>query len=252
MVNRTDWQHDESFSYGSIPKGVPGEKRRRPVIRGNVAIVSRLGNVKITYRENFSFTLGDEDSFEAVAVGVNSGWKIEGLRVVNSEGQPSEIHEIEDILPAEFSWVNYDDIKDAIFRHDPAEPSDLVDIECGAHESPDPLDSRCMEAYVVPVDGKPDLRFQGHLVARVASQPKRLSKHGSDDDAGRWSELTLYMTSSGKYVCAQVGRTLWEGEHDRHAACACDDVSQVIQFFGHRWLAKSLYHLAGIDDSVVI
>ncbi len=49
-----------------------------------------------------------------------------------------------------------------------------------------------------------------------------------------------------------VGRTQWQGEHDRHAAKVCDTVGQVVEFLGAGWLAKELYEEAGIDIAEVI
>lgn len=69
---------------------------------------------------------------------------------------------------------------------------------------------------------------------------------------GLWTELALYRTKSGKFVCHQIGRTMWEGQRDRFSGKVCETLDEVKDFFGHRWLAKSLYKEAGIDDVIEV
>ena len=61
-------------------------------------------------------------------------------------------------------------------------------------------------------DGAPPLRFMGTLRG-VAS-----SHSHSGPSNSRWTEIRIYETVSGKAVLSILGRTLWQGEHDRHAA----------------------------------
>jgi len=69
---------------------------------------------------------------------------------------------------------------------------------------------------------------------------------------GRWTELTLYKTQGGKFVCHQIGRTQWQGERDRFSGKVCETLDEVREFFGHRWLAKDLYAKADIEDVVEV
>ena len=89
-------------------------------------------------------------------------------------------------------------------------------------------------------DGAADIKFSGRVLAKASSQ----------EDKGRWTELALYRTEGVKYVCHSIGRTMWAGEHDRHAADVCETTDGVIEFFGHGWLAKEIYFQAGIDATV--
>ena len=65
-----------------------------------------------------------------------------------------------------------------------------------------------MDKITISRDNERDLRFHGELIAQATS-PKR---------TGRWTVLSLYRTAGGKLGAGQIGRTNWEGEHDRHAA----------------------------------
>ena len=100
-----------------------------------------------------------------------------------------------------------------------------------------------MKTYVIHNDNAPDVRFTGELLASVTSR-------GDGDSCGRWTNLDLYKTAGGKYVCHQIGVTCREGERDRYRVEVCADEAEVIDFFGHGWLAKALYDESGILDVV--
>ena len=101
------------------------------------------------------------------------------------------------------------------------------------------------------IDGDKDLSFTGELIAANSSSAET-ARGDFSGSVGRWAELRLYRTKGGKYVCEQVGRTQWQGEHDRHSGAVCETESEVQKFFGHGWLAKELYEEAGIEAVEVI
>ena len=103
-----------------------------------------------------------------------------------------------------------------------------------------------LKSYVVKRDGDRDIKFKGELIAEAWSSSDRASGNYSGS-TGRSTELELYRTAKGKYVCSSIGRTQWQGEHDRYSAMVCDTVEDVQAFFEHGWLAKELYRSAGID-----
>lgn len=108
-----------------------------------------------------------------------------------------------------------------------------------------------MEHFILEIDNAPDLRFTGELIGSAESSDDR-AMSGFSGETGRWTELAIYRSKGGKYVCHQIGRTRWEGERDRYSGKVCESVDDVIEFFGHRWLAKELYDEAGIDDAVEV
>lgn len=59
--------------------------------------------------------------------------------------------------------------------------------------------------------------------------------------------MALYRTEGGKFICERINRTQWQGEKDSHHAKVCLNHGEVIDFFGHSWLAKDLYCEAGIS-----
>jgi len=95
-----------------------------------------------------------------------------------------------------------------------------------------------MEKFTLTVDDKPDICFSGEMIARVTSK--------TDESSLRWTELVLYKTTGGQFVCYLIGRTLYKGEHDRFNAKVCGSIDGVRKFFRYGWLAKQLYFRASI------
>ncbi len=106
-----------------------------------------------------------------------------------------------------------------------------------------------METITLEIDNAPNIRFTGELIAKVSSSPDKALGSNYSGQTGRWTELTLYKTRGGKFVCHQIGRTQWQGERDRHTGKVCETLAEVKEFFGHRWLAKDLYDSAKIDTA---
>lgn len=98
--------------------------------------------------------------------------------------------------------------------------------------------------YTLEVDNAPAIRFRGEHIAHASSK--------SPDNESRWTELDLYRTAGGKYICHTVGLTCYQGESDRYAATVCESLDEVRAVFGYGWLAKELYRYAGIDASVEV
>ena len=117
------------------------------------------------------------------------------------------------------------------------------DIDCSEESE--------MELITLINDNAPDIRFNGELVASVMSSSDSSSSNYSGS-VGRWMELDLYRTAGGKFVCQSIGGTRWDGEKDRYKAAVCETEADVIEFFGHGWLAKDLYEEAGIVDAVEV
>lgn len=100
-----------------------------------------------------------------------------------------------------------------------------------------------METFELSCDQGPDIRFQGEKIASASS-----FKHDGPRNI-RWTELTLYRTQAGKLVCAEVGRTKWQGERTRHNVHVATDEGELVKLLGYGWLAKDLYADADIDHA---
>ena len=103
-----------------------------------------------------------------------------------------------------------------------------------------------MQTWTVRRDDDRDLQFAGKQIAAVSSQWR------GGEQQTRWTELELYLTQGGSYVCAEIGLSRWQGEHNFYRAIVADTVGRVVEFFGHGWLAKELYADAKIDTAETI
>lgn len=104
-----------------------------------------------------------------------------------------------------------------------------------------------MENFEIVRDNDTTLAFDGELLAKVSSNPNIAYGNSYSGEVGRWQILALYKTQGGKFICERINRTQWQGERDSHAAKVCTSNKEVIEFFGHSWLAKDLYSEAGLD-----
>lgn len=198
---------------------------------GWIAKTSTLGDISIVYCEGFSFDDYQPDTFISNTDGIDYPWQIVGLQVVDDDGDLMRDIDLVEYLSYEFKSMDYSAIGIA-------ETQDIDVSERGD-----------METITLELDNEPDIRFTGECIAKVASSDNNASGSSFSGQAGRWTELTLYKTKGGKYVCHQIGRTRWQGERDRYSGKVCDSLDAVVAFFGHRWLAKELYDTAGIDAS---
>jgi hypothetical protein len=69
-----------------------------------------------------------------------------------------------------------------------------------------------MEQFTIHRDAEPDLSFTGELVAEASTSPDQAMPNYSEQ-TGRWTELALYRTQGGKFICSRIERTQWQGEH---------------------------------------
>lgn len=99
-------------------------------------------------------------------------------------------------------------------------------------------------SFLLTVDNQPDILFRGQRFAAVSSS--------KGDPDRRWTELHLYRTRGGKYVCQRVGKSTLIGEHTRYDGRVCERKEDIIEFFGHSRLAKELYRKANIGDVQIV
>lgn len=103
--------------------------------------------------------------------------------------------------------------------------------------------------HTLIIDNAPNIRFTGVLIGSASTSDDRCMSDFSGS-TGRWTELALYQTKSGRYVCHEIECTRWAGEHDAYRGAVFDTINGVLDFFGHTKLADELYSDAGIDAAV--
>jgi len=162
---------------------------------------------------------------------------IEGVQLVDEDGDDIEEYEAHRVVREAVEGledIDFDALLPAIVTED-------IDID----------EEDTMETITLENDNAAAIRFTGEEIAVSSSSPDTSSSYHSGS-VGRWTVLKLYKTKGGKFVCQSIGYTQWQGEHDRHKAQVCETEADVIAFFGHGWLAKSLYAEAGIEDTVYV
>lgn len=190
--------------------------------------------IEISYIEHYNYNDYQRDS---LTKGTESEvWTMKGVVVVDDEGDTHDIDDLAIDFPGDFSDVDYSEID-----FDKSVDVDDNDIDSEETEG--------MEKIIVAVDNKPDIAFVGELIARVSSSDNNASGSDYSGQSGRWTELELHRTKSGKFICSCVGKTRWQGERDKYSGRVCENEAEVIKFFGHRWLSKELYEEAGISDA---
>lgn len=169
----------------------------------------------------------------------NREFTLIGFKLVDEDGDELDDWVINELLREKFNGCEWEDLVEAEL---PKAEITCIDID----EDSD------MKTYEIHIDDEPNIRFTGEHIASASSSDNQAMGSSFSGDTGRWTELRLYKTKGGKYICQQIGRTKWLGEHDRFTGKVCETVDEVIKFFGHRWLAKELYKNAGISDAVEV
>lgn len=106
--------------------------------------------------------------------------------------------------------------------------------------------------HVVQSDNEQDLEFRGKLLGFVSNRKAPDLNPESKDKNARWTELALYQTKGGSFVCHQAKYSIVVNEHTLNTAKVCADRKGVTDFFGFNHLAKSLYDIAGFNANKLI
>jgi hypothetical protein len=240
LVARNDWQREQDHEVVECPTRQVEEWDEEnesldlidiPHVWGWASKTSILDGIKITYTEGFNYDKCDPDSLSTGTEGQDDVWSVEGVVVVDEYGDELNARELADYLGSDFSSIDY-----------MLEIEQVTDID--VDEDSD------METFTLEIDNAPSVRFTGELVASAASSDNQAMGSRYSGQTGRWTELALYKTIGGKFICHQIGHTRWVGERTRYSGKVCESLDEVKQFFGHRWLAKELYYDAKIDDVV--
>lgn len=193
--------------------------------------------IEISYTEGYNYNDYQRDSLTTGTEGQFEVWTMKGVVVVDDEEDSYDIDDLAIDFPGDFSAVDYSEI----------DFDKSIDVD---DDNNDSEEGGGMEKIIVAVDNKPNIAFVGELIARVSSSDNSAAGSDYSGQSGRWTELELHRTKSGKFICSCVGKTRWQGERDKYSGRVCENEAEVIKFFGHRWLSKELYEEAGISDAV--
>lgn len=246
---QADWSeeeillHEDSEPAHHYPDGTEAypAKAWGAVAKTMTATLPDGGEVEVVYQQMAEW-IGDRAGRfeEGYTTHYPEGWvstecyiQAGDLDLVDADGDPLDRWETCEILKAGINGI--DDIDYELLLP----PLSVEDIDTD-------LEDMTMATYTLENDGAPDVRFTGELLASVASSNNNASSYYSGS-TGRWSTLSLYKTKGGRFVAQSIGHTQWQGEHTRYKVGVCETVEEVAKFFGHGWLAKHLYHDAGLE-----
>jgi hypothetical protein len=92
----------------------------------------------------------------------------------------------------------------------------------------------------IPLDETKSFDFQGEMISEAIGRADHIDPF-EEDIEDLWSELRLYTTQDGRYVCEQVRCESWKGGHEKHQMTICDSATRIKEFFGTSGLAEELY-----------
>lgn len=236
LVERKDWQREQQCE---VVERTTRQKEEWsdaeedivqvdiPHVWGVAWKVSSLDGVTITFNEGFNYDDFEPDSLCTGVEGMDDVWTVEGVTVVDEDGDELTASDLCAYLGSDFSDIDYSVLE--------IEQEDSVDV----------CEDSDLETFTIEVNNAPDIRFTGERLAHVASSDD-VQGVGGSVQAGRWMEHSLYRTVGGKYVCHSVERTRWRGEEDCFRGKVCETLDEVKEFFGKDWLAEELYAEAAI------
>ena len=90
------------------------------------------------------------------------------------------------------------------------------------------------------------MRFEQLKGLPVEAQAKQLAAVSSELDLrgnkkSRWTELAVYETKGGSFICTVNGVSTIHGEDTRRKLQIVDSIDQVVAHMGEGWLARELY-----------
>lgn len=97
------------------------------------------------------------------------------------------------------------------------------------------------------------LCFEGDRLAHATSskvQTANMSSNGSRGPRGRWTEINLYRSNGGKYVCERIDYIRDLKLLESSCGAVCDTFEQAFEFFSRHELAEKPYEAVDIEDSI--
>lgn len=166
-------------------------------------------------------------------------WEMMGVTLMDEDGDQMSEHEVSNALDAEFMRQANRKLTDNDIE------SLIPDVKVTEIETQASVTDTDLEEFEITNDNAPNIKFVGKQLVYVTGKDPYNNRNN-----GRWTNLTLYKTKGGKYVCEREGKTQWQGERNRSEAVVCTTEAEVIKFFGHGDVAKELYSAAGIEDVI--
>jgi len=120
FVATVNWTHRQEVEYKgcSSAKSLPGGDRvvgeDREYLYGAGKMVSVSGDITVTRSGGFGHYDGEPDTFMSGNICPEDRWKIEGIQVIDHEGEPAHISDFCGIFEDHFPSIDYSSITSSI------------------------------------------------------------------------------------------------------------------------------------------
>ncbi len=114
LVENGTWTHKQETEYidSHILEGIRGEDREYNF--GSGTLTSTLGDITVTFFESYSYYSDEPDTFDASTEGLEEIWKIEGVKIIDEEGEPADISDFRSFFEENFPDIDYSSITNSI------------------------------------------------------------------------------------------------------------------------------------------
>jgi len=114
LVETGTWTHTHEVEYidSHIETVVDGDDRT--YVFGSGKLISRYGDITVTHFEGYSYYSGKPGTFTSSSEGLEEVWKIEGIQVIDHEGEPALISDFYNIFEDHFPSIDYSGITSTI------------------------------------------------------------------------------------------------------------------------------------------
>ncbi len=114
IIENGAWTHTHEVEYidSHIETVVDGDDRT--YVYGSGALISRYGDIKVTHFEGYSYYSGEPGTFTSSSEGLDEVWKIEGIQVIDHEGEPAHISDFYNIFDDNFPSIDYSSLISSI------------------------------------------------------------------------------------------------------------------------------------------
>ena len=245
--NDWSWSVEQTVSEFDKHSFYDGDGEERIIFESFVAGYAVAQNIKRKLLISFDwYANGGQDTYEdahkfKINIDENSKFELKGFTFVEDEGDDITVSDVRSEL---YELLDGREWSNQVFDLLPTAEYEEIDNDNEEGEE--------MEEFEVIRDKEQNLKFKGELIASRGSSDNNAAGSNYSGSTGRCTELRLYKTAGGKFICSSIDLTRWQGERDRFSGCVCETTDEVIAFFGHGWLAKDLYELANIDASLII
>lgn len=100
-----------------------------------------------------------------------------------------------------------------------------------------------MKEFRIERTGKRPLKFEGELIGEASG-----GISGEEGALPCWTEMAIYRTAGGKYVCEVRSKAIME--MDSLKADVVKTLEEVVEYFEPSPVSRELFDAAGIDDSI--